>query len=158
MMGELAMRAFVGRQSEDEQAKSRERHRAQLTGLENIAETAHKVSEVLDFIKKQFARPGLDAWRKPVRGKRFGEEVKNFIEQNLKEEARNICLELALPAQGEEGQRYEQEIYLELIRQFIRQLVVHYEYLVQYTSLNTQDKEVSRDAHRAGTTQNTPDQ
>src|SRR5258707_898094 len=164
-MGELAVQAFRGVKSQEEtgeQEKSPEKHRAQLTGLENVAETAHKVSDILDFIKKQFARQGLDAWRRPVPnerfhegvkrfgegGRRFGEEVKNFIEKNLKKEAEEIYLELDLHTQDEEGRRYQQYIHLELIRQFLRKVVGQYEYL---------KKEESQDAQRTGAARNTPD-
>ena len=52
-LGEIASRAFG------------ESHRSQMTSLENIANSTLKVTDVLDFIKKQFAKskPNED-WRK----------------------------------------------------------------------------------------------
>src|SRR5215475_10075766 len=71
-LGILAVEAFRGQQSHSK----REQHRAQMTGLENIAETTMKVSDVLDYVKKQTARqPG---WTMEYAGQRFGESLKNY--------------------------------------------------------------------------------
>ena len=99
-----------------------ERHRSQMTSLENIANSTLKVTDVLDFIKKQFAKskPNED-WRK----KDFGNELKKYIEQSLRKRREEICLRLeGVEEESIEGQR----IYLSLIREFVCQLVIHYEY------------------------------
>ncbi len=57
-LGTLAAQSFL----EEHRRERRERHRAQMTGLENIAETTLKATDVLDYIKKQIARQ--PAWKK----------------------------------------------------------------------------------------------
>ena len=109
-LGEIASRAFG------------ERHRSQMTSLENIANSTLKVTDVLDFIKKQFAKAKPNEhWRKED----FGDELKRHIEQNLRKRREEICHVLeGVEEESIEGQR----IYLSLIREFVRQLVIHYEY------------------------------
>ena len=99
-----------------------ERHRSQMTSLENVANSTLKVTDVIDFIKKQFAKskPNQD-WRKND----FGIELKKYIEQSLRKRREDICR----PLEGIEETSIEgQRIYLNLIREFVRQLVIHYEY------------------------------
>lgn len=109
-LGEIASRAFG------------ERHRSQMTSLENIANSTLKVTDVLDFIKKQFAKAKPnEGWRK----ENFGDELKRYIEQSLRKRREEICHVLeGVEEESIEGQR----IYLSLIREFVRQLVIHYEY------------------------------
>ena len=99
-----------------------EKHRSQMTSLENIANSTLKVTDVLDFIKKQFAKSDANTrWRKDD----FGVELKRYIEQSLRARRREICRSLeGVEETSIEGQR----IYLNLIREFVRQLVIHYEY------------------------------
>lgn len=110
-LGETASRAFG------------ERHRSQMTSLENIANSTLKVTDVLDFIKKQFAKSKRnEGWR----NENFGIELQKYIEQSLQKRREEICHVLeGVEEESVEGQR----IYLNLIREFVRQLVVHYEYL-----------------------------
>jgi hypothetical protein len=119
-LGSLAARTF------------QERHRAQLTGLENIAETTLKVADVLDYIKKQIARPDRKGWSEEYQGKRFGESLKQMIEGDLKADVDYICAapELHIGNENEQDWRDRQHIYLQLIRQLVRQIVVQYEYRV----------------------------
>ncbi len=119
-LGILAAQSF-----REEHGKERQqRHRAQMTGLENIAETTLKVTDVLDYIKKQIARQ--EGWRH----KNFGETLKSYIENNLKADVASICASVGIDDKTEEDRRERQQIYLLLIRQFIRQIVVQYEYYV----------------------------
>lgn len=99
-------------------------HRSQMTNLENIANSTLKVTDVLDYIKKQVARSDNDKmWLKD----RFGMELKNYIEQSLHALRGKICKKLdSVEENTSEGQR----IYLNLTREFVSQLVVHYEYQV----------------------------
>ena len=110
--GEIASSAFGSR------------HRNQMTNLENIANSTLKVTDVLDYIKKQVARADKNkTWRK----NNFGTLVKKHIEQNLRTQRDEICGRL----EGiEEKPLDRQRIYLDLIREFVHQLVVHYEYQV----------------------------
>src|SRR5579859_2797934 len=57
--------------------------RAQMTSLENIAESALKRTDVYDFIKKQIARH--DEWRKPYKDAKegFGERLRTYLEEKL---------------------------------------------------------------------------
>lgn len=99
-------------------------HRNQLTGLENIANSSLKVTDVLDYIKKQVARADKNkTWRKDD----FGARLKRYIEQSLRKRREKVCQILeGVEETSVDGQR----IYLNLIREFVRQLVVHYEYQV----------------------------
>ena len=111
-LGEVASQAFG------------QSHRSQMTNLENIANSTLKVTDVLDYIKKQVARDDKrETWRK----NNFGERLKDSIEQSLRARRREICGKLeSVEENSSEGQR----IYLNLIRAFVSQLVVHYEYRV----------------------------
>jgi hypothetical protein len=120
-LGELAAKTFS-----QEGEKGRERHRAQMTGLENIAETTLKWTDVLDYIKKQMARPR--GWTKVYDGKSFGESLKNYIEEELPEHVTRVCNRVPIGNEGDDDRRDRQLVYLHLIRQFIRQVVVQYEY------------------------------
>jgi hypothetical protein len=114
----------------EEQGRERQqRHRAQMTGLENIAETTLKVTDILDYIKKQTARQ--KGWQKEVgaNGERFGESLKKYIESGLETFVNNVCYGL-IDRTTDEGKQERQEAYLQLVRQLIRQLVVRYEYQV----------------------------
>lgn len=100
------------------------RHRNQMTDLENIANSTLKVTDVLDYIKKQVARSEKrKVWRKD----NFGIQLKDFIEENLRSQRGKIC---AILENVEENSVEGQRIYLNLIREFVHQLVVHYEYRV----------------------------
>jgi hypothetical protein len=112
----------------------KEKHRSQMTSLENIAESTLKTSDVFDYIKKQTAR--FPYWRQSAPGQNnsggFGERLRTYLENDLKKRLENICGPQRLNignAAGEDMQE-RRRIYLLLIRQFIRQLVVEYEYQV----------------------------
>ncbi len=110
--------------------------RSQMTGLENIAETAFKSSDVFDYIKKQMARfddwrdaprrpPGAGQSQHPEQG--FGAGMLEQLEI-LKLKRDIICDRLKIGKESDDHRRERQQIYLDLIRQFIRQVVVQYEY------------------------------
>jgi hypothetical protein len=112
--------------------------RSQMTGLENIVETTLKTSDVYDYIKKQMAR--FDDWRdtpkkrhgqppEEQKSKGFGESLLEQLEA-LKRTRDTICEHLGIPNQIDEHRRMRQHIFLQLIRQFIRQVVIEYEYRV----------------------------
>lgn len=149
-MGEFAAQTFVEEIQEERQrhpgispqqrdrdlGKRLDKHRAQMTGLETIAETTLKATDVLDFIKKQMARQ--EPWRAKyageradLQGKRFGEGMMSYIEGYIKQQAEAICVdEVTRNRNSDEWKREQQYVYLQLVRQFIRQIVVHYEYCV----------------------------
>ena len=107
-LGETAAKAFS------------EKHKAQLKGLENIANSALKVSDVLDYIKRQTgkSKPN-EGWK----AERFGATLLETIEQNLREDRDRICRTLKIIS-GET----KLEVYLTVIREFVKQIVIHYEY------------------------------
>jgi len=106
-------------------------HRSQMTGLENIAESTLKTTDVFDYIKKQIAR--YDYWRKPPRDQRdanegFGQRLKNYLETKLPERIIIVSDAVGIGNDTDEDKQERREIYLLLMRQFIRQVVVQYEY------------------------------
>lgn len=114
-------------------------HRSQMTGLENIAESAPKVSDILDYIKRQTAR--FPYWRQVFPGgekpsdEAFGERLINYLEKDLAEKRDAICNTLKIGEQGDQHKTWRRYTYLLLIRQFIRQVVAEYEYRVMSSEL-----------------------
>ena len=107
--------------------------RSQMTSLENIAESTMKSTDVFDFIKKQIARH--DDWRKPFKDHKdanqgFGERLKTYLEKSFPPKIDTICHSVGIDNVTDKDQQQRREIYLLLIRQFIRQVVVQYEYRV----------------------------
>jgi hypothetical protein len=106
-----------------------------MTGLESIAESTFKTSDVFDYIKKQTAR--FPHWRQPFSAQRnapqgFGERLKTYLEETLTEKLKQVCapdrLNLGDTSYGDRQER--RHIYLLLIRQLVRSMVVEYEYQV----------------------------
>lgn len=105
--------------------------RSQMTSLETIAESTLKISDVLDYIKKQTAR--LPEWRQPMPGQSgpaaaLGERLRNHLENKLVTNLETICRNLRIGKDEEADQQLRRRIHLLLIRQFIRQMIVEYEY------------------------------
>lgn len=96
--------------------------RSQITGLESMANSALKVTDVFDFIKLRTARQ--PEWRKEDWGARLLE----FVRDNLGEQRNHICSTLQIASLSLEAQ----EVHLMLIREFVRQLSAHYEYACKY--------------------------
>lgn len=118
-------------------------HRSQMTSLENIAESTFKTSDIFDYIKKQTSR--FSYWRQPMREQKdselgFGERLKNYLESEITKRLATICgpKHLNIGDTTDEEKQERRRIYLLLIRQFIRQMVVEYEYQV---SLGIKKKE-----------------
>jgi hypothetical protein len=111
-------------------------HRSQLTNLETIANSAFKVSDVLDYVKRQTARQEK-TWSKPNAGfgqGSFGTQLQKALE-NLDARRNTICNHLGIGESTDEDCHLRRHIHLLLIRHFIQQLVVQYEYT---TSQNEQ--------------------
>jgi hypothetical protein len=112
------------------------KHRSQMTSLENIAESTLKATDVFDYIKKQIAR--YDYWRKPFRKQKdatqgnqgFGESLKSYLETKLPERVKLVSKAAGIEDGTMENFQERNEVHLMLIRQFIRQVVVEYEYWV----------------------------
>lgn len=98
-------------------------HRSQITNLENIANNAMKVTDVLNYLKKQIGK-STDKKSYWVQ-QHLGDQLLNFIETTLKNKTEIISekenLKLTDPAE-------KQRIHLLLIREFVRQLAAHYEW------------------------------
>lgn len=123
------------------------RRRSQLTGLENLAESAWKVSDVLDYVKRQTAR--FIYWRqtwpqdaqKQTGGRAvrdasatlgFGERLLSYLQDDLKDKCKTICDTLEIKGDSDEGRKLRRRVYLLLIRQFVRQMVIEYEFQVGF--------------------------
>lgn len=120
-LGKIAAQSFNSMNKAEET-----RHRSQMTGLENIADTTLKVSDVLDYIKKQIAR--RKGWTTIIAGQSFGESLKTYIEKDLKNAVDKVCEGVDIKNATEQDTRDRQRIHLDLTRQLVRQIVVHYEY------------------------------
>lgn len=111
----------------------KDRHRAQITGLETIAESAFKTSDVFDYVKKQTAR--LKEWRQPFSEHQdtkigFGERLKRYLEHDLAQKMTSTCSRLDIGNTTDQEKQQRRHIYLLLIRQFLRQMAAEYEYQV----------------------------
>ncbi len=104
-LGEIAEKAFS------------DKHKSQVKNLENIANSALKVSDVLDYVKRQTGRD------KKWKTEGFGEKLLQETEVFLKQTRDNICGNLQITSDEQ-----KLEVYLLLIREFIRQIVIHYEF------------------------------
>lgn len=96
--------------------KMTSRHRSQITDLENVANTALKVTDVLNHIKNQTARRNY--WQD------LGPDLLKFVQNDLGKRKKEICSTLSFSPDTRLGQ----QVHLYLIREFIRQLTAHYEY------------------------------
>jgi hypothetical protein len=91
----------------------------QIKGLENVADAALKVSDVLDYLKRQTAKCEPNkSWRK----NNLGADLIQFVSSDLRQRATTVAR--TLNATEVERQR----IHLLLIRSFIHQLAAHYEF------------------------------
>lgn len=114
VLGEAAWHAFE------------EKSRSQVAGLETIANSATRVADILDFIKRQTGRAKRDQkWRY---GK-FGENLLEKLDQRLRKDAQaifeNVQRDITSHQLHEDDQR---RIHILLCREFIRHLSAHYLY------------------------------
>ncbi|MBV9710204.1 MAG: hypothetical protein JO011_04720 [Ktedonobacteraceae bacterium] len=111
-------------------------HRSQMTGLENIAESALKASDVLDYVKRQTAR--FSYWRQDFPHPEaapgsFGERLKVYLEVELAKKRDVICKDkLKIGNTTDEDRRIRRKVYLSLMRQFLRNMIAQYEYRVSF--------------------------
>lgn len=92
--------------------------RSQIKGLENIANSSLKTTDVFDFIKIRCAR------QKEWRDHDWGTDLLNYLSRDLRDQRNQICSKLGIDSNGIQGVH----VQLLLIREFIRQLAAHYEY------------------------------
>src|SRR5205085_1771795 len=117
-LGEIAHAAF-----------SKGAGKAQIRNLENIANSASRVADILDFVKRQTGR------QKPWLRKQFGPLLLEKLDTTLRAEAETIFSEVrsAMFAQhlGESEKLQDDDqrrIHILLCREFIRHLSAHYLY------------------------------
>jgi hypothetical protein len=106
-------------------------HRSQLTGLENVAESALKITDIFDYIKRQTAR--YSYWRTafpPHTSVTFGERLRSYLENDLAKVRDEACAVLQIGDTSDEEKQLRRRVYLLLVRQFIGQMVIEYEYRV----------------------------
>ncbi len=89
--------------------------RSQLTGLEAVAQGTLKIADILDYIKLRVGRQ--DAWRRSD----FGRQLLGYLQSEIKGKAN-------IPIQPQLTPAEQHQVTLLLMREFIRQLMAHYEY------------------------------
>jgi len=104
-----------------------EKHRSQVTGLENIAESSFKTSDIFDYVKRQTARH--EEWQK----NEFGKKLLEKLETDLAKRRDSICSSrLKIGNKTDDERQERRRLHLLLIRQFVRQMVVHYEFHTRF--------------------------
>ena len=91
--------------------------KSQIKSLESIANSALKVADILDYVKKQYSKH--NAWRQDE----FGVVLLRYLEERLGETARGLNV---VPPVTEAWER--QRVHINLIRQFVTQVAAHYEF------------------------------
>ena len=106
-------------------------HRSQLTGLENVADSALKFTDIFDYIKRQTAR--YSYWRTAFpqhTTATFGESLRRYLEEDLAKVRDKTCDVLQIGNTSDGEKQLRRRVYLLLVRQFIGQMVIEYEYRV----------------------------
>ncbi len=105
------------------------RRRSQITGLESIANSSLKVSDVLDYLKKQTAKAKAgEEWRHNNEARQeLGQQLIAFITGKLREKRETVCNSVARSTEQAATEREKQQVHLALIREFIRQVAAQYE-------------------------------
>lgn len=103
--------------------------RAQITGLESIANSTLKVSDVLDYLKKQTAKAktGKEWRQQDAEHKELGRQLIAFIHNDLRGKRDAVCDSVANSTGQEPSELKKQQIFLALIREFVRQVAAQYE-------------------------------
>jgi hypothetical protein len=117
-------------------------HRAQMTGLENVADNTFKSSDVFDFIKKQTAR--FSYWRQPFpehkdTNQGFGLRLMDYLGHDLMARLKTVCDRLGIGDGSIEEKQERRRIYLMLIREFIRKMVAEYEIQSGFVNLKKRE-------------------
>jgi len=110
-------------------AFAKNKNKAQIRNLENVAYSSRKISDVMDFIKNQTGKAPRDkTWRYKKDNKDFGTLLLDQIEalEKTSIEVVQRLKKLTITIQDEtEGKR---NIHLRLIREFVKQISSHYLY------------------------------
>lgn len=94
--------------------------RAQVTGLESIANSALKTTDVFDYIKLRTARQRRDEWSYG----NWGPALLDYLSKTLAEQRNVICKQLGIDVPSIDSV----EVHLMLVREFVRQFSAEYEY------------------------------
>jgi hypothetical protein len=93
--------------------------RAQITGLESVANSSQKVSDVFDYLKLRTAR------QKEWQHLDLGKNLLQYLETDLRKKRQDLCSDLELASLNAFQQ---QEAYMLLIRAFVAHLAAQYEF------------------------------
>ncbi len=116
--------------------------KAQVRGLENLANTTGKISEITDWLK---IRIGRDTKGKKWRFKGIGQELLTALE-NLRTDAKQIAKTLSQYASDAD---FERRVHLQLCREFLMHVSAYYEY-EQRNLEHEQSKKRTTNATAAG--------
>jgi hypothetical protein len=86
---------------------------------------------VFDYVKRQVAR--YSYWRQNHPGhsdEPFGLRLRNYLEDDLAKRRKHVCDELNIGEATDDDRQLRRRVYILLIQQFIRHMVVHYEFKV----------------------------
>lgn len=125
VLKEVGLCADIFRQKTEELGKIAaaafgDKHKSQMKNLETIANSALKVSDVLDYIKRQTGRAKTgEGWKH----QQLGSTLIEIIEGQIQHQRATICNTLTLNDDLD-----KLDVYLLLIREYVRQMVIHFEF------------------------------
>jgi hypothetical protein len=94
--------------------------KTQVRGLETLASTTDKVSDITDWLKLRVGRDsGRERWAKEGIGRDLVTEL-----EGLRNDAKKIVQELS-----QRDPDLERQVHLRLCREFLKHLAAHFEYL-----------------------------
>ena len=132
----VALEREIARKSDEYDHRAREHaellrqtklDKTQVRGLETLAYSTDKVSDVTDLLK---TRVGRDSSRKGWAREGIGREILTTLER-LYGDAQEIVAELrkAHPLSDEDPD-LERQVHLRLIREYLKHLAAHFEYIL----------------------------
>ncbi len=102
--------------------------RRQIKELENIVNSSLKVSDVLDYLKKQTAKSKAgEKWRHGPEQDQLGPALIGFISGDLKNKRNTVSNKIGADTSQAVSEAEKQQVYLALIREFVRQMAAQYE-------------------------------
>lgn len=110
-MGERAKQVFT------------DKNKSQMRNLENVANSANKVTDIFNYIKRQ---TGKDRDSKNWNKESFGRDLLERLSRIKEDKGEQIYQSLSV-----EDEETKILINLKLIREFVSQMVVHFEYKLQ---------------------------
>lgn len=118
-------RFFDRAQSPAEKLRAVDLKRAQVHGLENIAYSTDRLSDIYDFLKKQMGRPGKlgQRWRR----ENVGQDLLSAL-SGLSREANQIARTVAAEYPEAIDDDASRRIHLELCREYLKHVAAHYQY------------------------------